>query len=237
MSEGGDTLHLDRVHLLEGVVEDSGSVDNLPAEVLVVHVADEKTLGREGVGLDIDVGAGDLVDKRRLADVGVAADEEGTGGRVDGRETGHVLANLLEVGEGILLATHDGGHSDEGLRQLTAQYPAHPEREYVPSKGGLLELLASVETVSKLEQAAVILADRDDQVASSVELSKGELVVVLVVEDVEEGGKEGVEVLQTRVRQLPLLLHSWVLVLTSMMGNSVRICSRRSSNDCCVNLT
>lgn len=111
MSEGSDTLHFDRVHLLEGVVEDSGRVDDLPAEVLVVHVADEKTLGREGVGLNVDVGAGDLVDERRLSDVRVAADEEGTGGRVDGGETRHVLADLLEVGEGVLLATHDGGHS------------------------------------------------------------------------------------------------------------------------------
>lgn len=111
MGEGGDTLHLDGVHLLKRVVEDSRGVDDLPPEVLVVHVTDEETLGREGIGLDVDIGTGDLVDEGRLADVGVAADEEGTGGGVDGRETGHVLANLLEVGEGVLLATHDGGHA------------------------------------------------------------------------------------------------------------------------------
>lgn len=80
-----------------------------------------------------------------------------------------------------------------------AQLILQRAQEHVPSEGGLLELLASVETVSELEEAAVILADRDDQVASRVELSERELVVVLVVEDVEEGRKEGVEVLQTEV--------------------------------------
>jgi hypothetical protein len=63
MSESGDGLHLDGVHLLEGVVENSGSVDNLPAEVLVVHVSNEERLGGKGVRLNVDVGAGDLVDE------------------------------------------------------------------------------------------------------------------------------------------------------------------------------
>lgn len=49
MGEGGDGLHLDGVHLLEGVVQDTGCVDDLPSEVLVVHVSDEERLGGEGV--------------------------------------------------------------------------------------------------------------------------------------------------------------------------------------------
>ena len=59
--EGGDTLHLDVVHLLEGVVEDTGGVDHLPPHVAIVEMADEKGLGSEGVRLDIDVRARDLV--------------------------------------------------------------------------------------------------------------------------------------------------------------------------------
>jgi hypothetical protein len=174
VSKSGDGLHLDGVHLLEGVVKNSGSVDNLPAEVLVIHVSDEERLGGEGVGLDVDVGASDLVDEGRLSDVGVTADKERTGGGVDGRETGHVLANLLEVSEGILLTLHDGGHATEG---------------------SLLELLATVERVTELEETAVVLSDLNDEVTSGVELTERELVVILVVEDVEEGGKERVEVL------------------------------------------
>lgn len=49
MSESGDGLHLDGVHLLKRVIQDTGSVDDLPSEVLVVHVSDKERLGGEGV--------------------------------------------------------------------------------------------------------------------------------------------------------------------------------------------
>lgn len=111
MGEGGDGLHLDRVHLLEGVVQHSRRINHLPSEVLVVHVAHKERLGRERVRLHVDVRARDLVDKGRLADVGVAANEERAGGGVDRRQTGHVLADLLEVCKRILLTAHDRGHS------------------------------------------------------------------------------------------------------------------------------
>ena len=63
VGERGDGLHLDRVHLLERVVEHSRRVDDLPAEVLVVHVPDKQRLGRKSVRLHVDVRAGDLVDE------------------------------------------------------------------------------------------------------------------------------------------------------------------------------
>lgn len=124
--------------------------------------------------MNVDVGTGNLVDERGLSDVGVTADEESTSGRVDRRETRHVLTNLLEVSERILLTTHDGGHTSESC---------------------LLELFASVKTVSEFEQTAVIFSNLNDEVTGSIELTKREFVVVLVVKDVEEGGKERVKVL------------------------------------------
>ena len=111
MSEGGNTLHLDRVHLLQGMIQHSRGIDNLPSEVLVVHVTDKERLGGESVGLNVDIRSSDLVDKGRLSNVRVSADEESSGSGVDGRKTGHVLSDLLEIGEGILLSSHDGGHS------------------------------------------------------------------------------------------------------------------------------
>jgi len=56
-------LHLDSVHLFERVVEYSGSVDNLPSEVFVIHVSDEERFGGESVRLNIDIGTSDLVDE------------------------------------------------------------------------------------------------------------------------------------------------------------------------------
>jgi len=111
VGQGSDGLHLDRVAVLERVVEDTGRVDDLPAEVLVVHVADKERLGSEGVGLDVDVGTRDLVHERRLADVGETCDEERARVGVDRRQTRQMLAHLLEVREGVLLAEHERDHS------------------------------------------------------------------------------------------------------------------------------
>ena len=37
--------------------------------VIVISVSYEETLGGEGIGLDVDVGVGDIVDKRTFTDV------------------------------------------------------------------------------------------------------------------------------------------------------------------------
>ena len=51
--EGRDRLHLDGVSGVEGVVEESGSVDDLPPDEVVVRVSDEERLRGEGVGLHL----------------------------------------------------------------------------------------------------------------------------------------------------------------------------------------
>ena len=58
--ERRDTLHLNVVHLLQGVVEDTRRIDHLPPHVTVVEVLHEERLGRERIRLDVDVRAGDL---------------------------------------------------------------------------------------------------------------------------------------------------------------------------------
>ena len=55
MGEGGDGLQLDGVHVLEGSVEDTWSVENLPAGISMVHVANEDTLGCESIRLDLHI--------------------------------------------------------------------------------------------------------------------------------------------------------------------------------------
>jgi len=60
MGERRNGLHLDRVALLQWVVQNSGGVNHLPAQVAVVHVSHIQRLGGERIGLDVDIGSGDL---------------------------------------------------------------------------------------------------------------------------------------------------------------------------------
>ena len=96
MSQGSDGLHLDRVPLFQGMVKDTGRVNNLPTQVLVVSVTHVQGLGGEGIRLNLDVGSGDLVDEAGLANVGEAADEQSPGVRVDGRQTAQMLSDLIK---------------------------------------------------------------------------------------------------------------------------------------------
>jgi len=86
-----------------------------------------------------------------------------------------VLTDLLEVGKGVLLATHNGGHTTES---------------------SLLELLAAVERVTELEETNIVLGDLRDEVTSSRDLAEGKLVVVLVVENVKQAREERVKVVE-----------------------------------------
>jgi hypothetical protein len=87
-----------------------------------------------------------------------------------------VLADLVEVHEGVLEALDEGGHATEG---------------------GPLELLALEERLAVLEQADIVAGDGLDQVLGGGELTEGDLEVVGIVEGVEEILVERVDVLQT----------------------------------------
>ena len=165
VGDGGDGLHLDRVHLLERVVEHAGGVDGLEAKVLVVEVADEEALGREGVRLHVHVGAGDGPEEARLADVRVATDQQRPGVRVDRGQAAEVLAHLLEVEQRILESSRDGGHAAEG---------------------GAFELLALEERLGVLDQAHIVPADGLDEMLGRRELTQSDSEVVGIVEGVEQ---------------------------------------------------
>ena len=42
MRQRGDSLHFDRVHLFERIIQNTRSIDNLPPQVLVVQMTDKK---------------------------------------------------------------------------------------------------------------------------------------------------------------------------------------------------
>eukprot|EP00967_Tisochrysis_lutea_P103037 scaffold155360_cov25-Tisochrysis_lutea.AAC.5 len=66
-------------------------------------------------------GRGERGDARRAEGAGLTCDDDGAGGRVDGRQPHHVLPHLLEVLEGALLPLHYGTHPAErgALERLT----------------------------------------------------------------------------------------------------------------------
>lgn len=49
MRQSRDGLHLNRVHLLERVIQDTGGVYDLPSKVFVVHMSDKERFSGEGV--------------------------------------------------------------------------------------------------------------------------------------------------------------------------------------------
>ena len=65
-----------------------------------------------------------------------------------------------------------------------------------PTKSRLLQLLAPVQTIAKLQQADIVLRDLVNQVLACSELAQSEFVVIFVVQYIHEGGKERVNILK-----------------------------------------
>ena len=120
------------------MVQDSGGINDLPTQVLVVRVTHVQRLGRESVGLDLNIGTGDLVDETRFANIGKATDEQSSGIGINGWETTQMLPNLFEIGQALTLPLHDGGH---------------------PTQGSAFKLLASIERVSILKKTYIVFGD------------------------------------------------------------------------------
>ena len=90
------------------------------------------------IRLDLDLSSGQPVHEAGLAHVGKSADDQSSGVGVDARQPGQMLPDLFEVLEGRFLPFDDGGHA---------------------AKSGPFELLAAVEGVAVLHEAAVVALD------------------------------------------------------------------------------
>lgn len=159
------------------MVEDTRGINGLESQILVIKVTDKQTLGGEGVGLDIHIGARDASEEAGLANIGVTADEQGPGVGVDGGETAKMLANLVQIQKRVFQSLDQRGHA---------------------TKGGPLELLALVERLCVFQETDVVSRDGLYQVLGSGHLTKGDLEVVRIVEGVEQILVERVDVLKAR---------------------------------------
>lgn len=102
-----------------------------------------KRLGGESIWLHLHIRPGNALQERRLADVGVSANEKRPGVGVDRRQTTQMLANLVKVEQGILQPLQDGGHA---------------------TQSSPLQLLALEQRLGVLEKTDIVAGDRFDEV-------------------------------------------------------------------------
>lgn len=88
-----------------------------------------------------------------------------------------MLTNLLQVSQALSLPLHDCRH---------------------PSESSSLELLASVKRIAVLEKPDIILGNVINEMPCRVQLAQGELVMVLVVEDIHQVRIERMDIFQFR---------------------------------------
>mmetsp|Transcript_29777 Transcript_29777/g.70853 ORF Transcript_29777/g.70853 Transcript_29777/m.70853 type:complete len:342 (-) Transcript_29777:115-1140(-) len=173
VSQSRDGRHLDAVPVLQGMVQNARSVDDLPLHVVVVQVSNEQRLGCEGILLHVHIRIGDNVHERGFPHVGIACQDQGPGGRIDGRQAPQVLPHLFEEGQSPLKLLHRGGHAPQG---------------------STLQHLALVKAVCELHHLHILLGNAVHHLLAGIHLTQRQLVVVPVVQDIAKVCIEGVDV-------------------------------------------
>lgn len=97
MSQSSDSLHFDGVTLIEGVVQHSGGIDNLPTRVLVVGVTNEQVLSCEGVRLHVHVRVSHIVNKGWFTNIRETSDNQSSRVSVDLRESTEMLSDFFQI--------------------------------------------------------------------------------------------------------------------------------------------
>mmetsp|Transcript_47526 Transcript_47526/g.83074 ORF Transcript_47526/g.83074 Transcript_47526/m.83074 type:complete len:322 (-) Transcript_47526:501-1466(-) len=95
--QSGNRLHLNRVALLQGAIQNTWGVHHLPSQESVIHVTNEQSLGGERIWLHLHVRASYLVHKRRLADVGVTRQEKRSRVGIKRGQSRNMLTNFLQI--------------------------------------------------------------------------------------------------------------------------------------------
>lgn len=90
-------LHLNVVHLLSRTIKNTGSINSLESQVLVVEVTNVQRLGGESIGLDLNISSGDRSEEGRLTHIRVTANQQSSGIGINGRKTAQMLSNLLKI--------------------------------------------------------------------------------------------------------------------------------------------
>ena len=175
MGEGCDSLHLDRVALIQRMVEDTWSVDNLPTRIFVIGMSHKQVLSGEGIRLNINISIRNIIDEARLSDIGEASDDECASVGVNCGQSAQMLPDFLKVAQRRLKLLEEGARATEGCS---------------------LELLGSVERVGVLEKTNVVVGNAVHDRLCLVAMAQGKLVMVTIVEHVHQVSVEGVDIVE-----------------------------------------
>lgn len=97
VSQSSDTLHFNGVTLFQGVIQDTGGIDNLPSHVLVIGMTNVERLGGERITLDFDISLGDRVNETTLTDIGVTGNHQSSFEGIDGGQSCQMLSNFFQI--------------------------------------------------------------------------------------------------------------------------------------------
>ena len=79
------------------MIQDTGSVKDLPTRVFVVSVTYKQILGSESIRLDVYICLCDVVDETGFTDVGETSHDEGAGVSVDLGKARQMFSDLFQV--------------------------------------------------------------------------------------------------------------------------------------------
>ena len=97
MGQSSDRLHLNGVHFLKLMIQNTRRIDYLISEVVMFSVSDVKSFGGEGVRLNLDVGTTDAVDETGFTNIRISTQQDGPFVGVDGRQSAHMLSDFFKV--------------------------------------------------------------------------------------------------------------------------------------------
>ena len=66
-------------------------------DVIMISVSYKETLGCEGIGLDVDIGVGNIVDERTFPDVGKPSDQQSSLIRVYTWQSRHMFPHFFQI--------------------------------------------------------------------------------------------------------------------------------------------
>lgn len=78
MSQRRNCLHFNSVSLLQRLIQNAGRIDRLPTQIAIIKMTNVKRFGSERIWLNVDIGASQLIDKRRFSNIREATKKKST---------------------------------------------------------------------------------------------------------------------------------------------------------------